>query len=690
MKRVGRGEGRGREAAIRSAPRICFSARTAVVDSSRGDLSRGGFVATAAAAETGGRAAGCDSIERIAELIRRTHAPERYAHGSAGRGEGTAERGSAVVHEGHAEEPLRSLDAGRWVKLICGASFEDVADVRNLTFIYTLRANTPCCRSPSSPRLLRLSPPRPHHTRTYSGGMLMRYVDCIDCAADTAVVAAACLNLSISHVSPSLSPYPYPHPILSPSGLHRLCGGHSSGGGSMSQPIHLPRIALIIPLSLPPPHSFPQWTASTVRRTQQWWRQHVSTYPSPTYRPHYPLILTPTPFFPPVDCIDCAAEPAVVAAARDGINAATAWAACTLMDGRVYGGEAPAAQRDGRVGEAVGQLRGGSGGEVAGEGVGDGRAGGGNGEGGRRPWVMVSVSDGQDPHFRKAVFDASVCPPTCPRPCERVCPAAAIRFPPTATDAGPTAAQASMAGSSSSAGVIAERCYGCGRCIPVCPLALISAEEHQRTEEDTLNLLRSGIGVLVHLSALPLPPLFDLIPTSARSTSPPPLTSIFVPLSHSPCLLPHYPCILPLFPPSLSSCPPSFVSLPDLGDSMPAAMHAMHRTMLPHLSAANLWQLDGRPMGEAIGAGAAHAALDGRPMSGDIGAGATRAAVRLAARVAAFQDRPPGCSHVGLIVLHLSPLKPVSSLTPVILVSCFAARSAFPLCHPPHEQVTCR
>ncbi|CAI5985643.1 unnamed protein product [Closterium sp. NIES-64] len=604
MKRVGRGEGRGREAAIRSAPRICFSARTAVVDSSRGDLSRGGFVATAAAAETGGRAAGCDSIERIAELIRRTHAPERYAHGSAGRGEGTAERGSAVVHEGHAEEPLRSLDAGRWVKLICGASFEllrllEVGRWRKLIrgasfgfpvgcaclhldraanaspppcVCYYEQARLPVPHACPLPLRCTLLPPRPLDVADDVAdvrNLTFIYTLAGDCAADTAVVAAACLNLSISHVSPSLSPYPYPHPILSPSGLHRLCGGHSSGGGSMSQPIHLPRIALIIPLSLPPPHSFPQWTASTVRRTQQWWRQHVSTYPSPTYRPHYPLILTPTPFFPPVDCIDCAAEPAVVAAARDGINAATAWAACTLMDGRVYGGEAPAAQRDGRVGEAVGQLRGGSGGEVAGEGVGDGRAGGGNGEGGRRPWVMVSVSDGQDPHFRKAVFDASVCPPTCPRPCERVCPAAAIRFPPTATDAGPTAAQASMAGSSSSAGVIAERCYGCGRCIPVCPLALISAEEHQRTEEDTLNLLRSGLIDAIEIHTLP---------------------------GH----LDEFNALWASIGAAAGALKLVAVSLPDLGDSMPAAMHAMHRTMLPHLSAANLWQLDGRPMGEAI------------------------------------------------------------------------------------------
>ncbi|CAI7883079.1 unnamed protein product [Closterium sp. NIES-53] len=435
MKRVGRREGRGREAAIRIVPRTCFSARTSVIDSSRGDLSRGGFVATAAAAETGGRAAGCDSIERIAELIRRTHAPERYAHGSAGRGEGAAERGSEVVHEGHGEEPLRSLDAGRWVKLICGASFEDVADVRNLAFIYTLAG-----------------------------------VDCIDCAADTAVVAAA----------------------------------------------------------------------------------------------------------------------------RDGISAATAWAARTLRGGRVYGGAAAAAQRDGRVGEAVGELRGGRGGEVPGEGLWGGRAGGGDVEGGRRPWVMVSVSDGQDPHFRKAVFDASLCPTTCPRPCERVCPAAAIRFLPAAADAGLTAAQASMAGSSSSSdGVIAERCYGCGRCIPVCPLGLILAEEHQRTEEDALNLLRSGLVDAIEIHTLP---------------------------GH----LDEFNALWASIGEAAGALKLVAVSLPDLGDSMPVAMHAMHRTMLPHLSAANLWQ------------------LDGRPMSGDIGAGATRAAIRLAARVAAFRDGPPG------------------------------------------------
>ena len=73
-----------------------------------------------------------------------------------------------------------------------------------------------------------------------------------------------------------------------------------------------------------------------------------------------------------------------------------------------------------------------------------------------RPWLMVSLSDGADPHFRKASFDPQRCPADCPRPCQRVCPALAI---------------------GTSGGVISERCYGCGRCLPACPLGLI--EERQ-------------------------------------------------------------------------------------------------------------------------------------------------------------------------------------------------------------------
>ena len=74
-----------------------------------------------------------------------------------------------------------------------------------------------------------------------------------------------------------------------------------------------------------------------------------------------------------------------------------------------------------------------------------------------RPWLMVSVSDGQDIHFRKAFFDPNICPKDCARPCEKACPANAI---------------------SNTGGIIEDQCYGCGRCLPVCPKGLIKEKEH--------------------------------------------------------------------------------------------------------------------------------------------------------------------------------------------------------------------
>jgi Fe-S-cluster-containing hydrogenase component 2 len=42
------------------------------------------------------------------------------------------------------------------------------------------------------------------------------------------------------------------------------------------------------------------------------------------------------------------------------------------------------------------------------------------------PWLMVSLNDGEDPHFRKAEFNRAECPKDCTRPCESICPAQAI------------------------------------------------------------------------------------------------------------------------------------------------------------------------------------------------------------------------------------------------------------------------
>ncbi len=87
---------------------------------------------------------------------------------------------------------------------------------------------------------------------------------------------------------------------------------------------------------------------------------------------------------------------------------------------------------------------------------------------GSRPWVMVSISDGKDIHFRKAWFDPHKCPTDCPRPCQTVCPVDAIN---------------------KTEGINLNRCYGCGRCLPACPLKLIT--------EQAIHLEHADIGPLV-------------------------------------------------------------------------------------------------------------------------------------------------------------------------------------------------
>ena len=119
------------------------------------------------------------------------------------------------------------------------------------------------------------------------------------------------------------------------------------------------------------------------------------------------------------DCIDCAADPSIVAVVDEGIRAAQRL--CP---------DAP------------------------------------------RPWIMVSVNDDCDPHFRKAVFDPHKCPADCPRPCVPACPARAI------FSTGPA--------------VDKHKCYGCGRCLPVCPLGLIVAENYIRSPREVVESLASS------------------------------------------------------------------------------------------------------------------------------------------------------------------------------------------------------
>jgi len=115
-----------------------------------------------------------------------------------------------------------------------------------------------------------------------------------------------------------------------------------------------------------------------------------------------------------VDYIDVAADPSVVKAARNGIN----WSK------RVFG---------------------------------------------KHPGLMISISDGKDIHFRKAKFDPKICPPECPRPCEKICPTFAIN----------------------ENGVNKSKCYGCGRCINSCPLNLISEYEYRLSKSSLKEILQT-------------------------------------------------------------------------------------------------------------------------------------------------------------------------------------------------------
>lgn len=193
---------------------------------------------------------------------------------------------------------------------------------------------------------------------------------------------------------------------------------------------------------------------------------------------------------------------------------------------------------------------------------------------GHRPWLMVSVSDGMDTHFRKAWFDAQRCPLDCPRPCERVCPADAI---------------------SSVGGVLSNRCYGCGRCLPTCPHGLIEAHDQRLSQADVASLLAEVKPDAVEIHTAPgRREAFDAVVASLMHLG---------------------------------------LSLRRVAVSCGLEGHGLTIEDL----AGELWLRHGclqayglRPLWQ----------LDGRPMSGDVGPGTARAAVSLWQRI--LPIAPPG------------------------------------------------
>ncbi len=180
------------------------------------------------------------------------------------------------------------------------------------------------------------------------------------------------------------------------------------------------------------------------------------------------------------------------------------------------------------------------------------------------PLIMVSLNDGEDPHFRKAEFEPQLCPTDCPRPCVSICPAAAIAF------------------TEHQQGVLADRCYGCGRCLPVCPIQQITTRAHAASLEVILPLIAAG-----QIDAI------EIHTQVGREQEFRQLWQAIAPYQQHLKLL--------------------AISCPDDGELIDYLWSIQQ--ILAALDCPLIWQ------------------TDGRPMSGDIGDGATRATIKLGQKV---------------------------------------------------------
>jgi Fe-S-cluster-containing hydrogenase component 2 len=191
------------------------------------------------------------------------------------------------------------------------------------------------------------------------------------------------------------------------------------------------------------------------------------------------------------------------------------------------------------------------------------------------PLVMISVNSDDDVHFRKAQFNPFLCPSDCPRPCEKICPANAI--PPVPIGA---------------VGVLEEKCYGCGRCIPSCPLGLIEEYPFRPSLGLIKDIVKCGLvdAIEIHTNA-------DQLESFAR---------LWGAIGDS--VMAHLPLIS--------------ISFPDMGAKTVPALLSMQSIMREHprWSAAEKLQIF---------------QTDGRPMSGDLGKGAVLPSLDLATKVLA-------------------------------------------------------
>ena len=172
----------------------------------------------------------------------------------------------------------------------------------------------------------------------------------------------------------------------------------------------------------------------------------------------------------------------------------------------------------------------------------------------RKPLLMVSLNDDEDPHFRKAEFDVARCPTDCPRPCEAICPARAI----------------------DDSGVIDSLCYGCGRCLPICPEQLIVTRSYVSTPQTIISLIEE-----MSIDAIEIHTQTGHFEQFSRlwNTIKPVVTKLKI----------------------------LAISCPDTPDII-QYMRSLYDLISP-LPCPLIWQTDGRPMSGDIGAGTTHAAV---------------------------------------------------------------------------------